>query len=230
MTSAPCIPVDAVTQAKFRDDGSARRYPGNTFVTRVAPDGGAPGALAALARALQAETGSEAHRFLPPESFHMTLFRGVNDSRRLPEEWPQGVALDAPLSHVTDLFVARLQGLRSPSRFLMKPDALVMNAAGDIQLRLRAADEPTATALEELRQALAQRLRHHRPRHGHAHLHITLSYRVRPANAERNAMLGQALPRHRTAFETACPQLWLEDPALCRYDDMLAFTPVYPLA
>lgn len=220
------IPVHPSAAAKFRPDGTARAYPGNTFVAHLDPDSDAWKYLNTWLPTLPSKPGAEAHRFLPADSFHMTLFRGVNDQLRKPGEWPTDLPLDTPLEAVTTHFVRQLDGISVPAPLHMRPEWLGMNPAGDIQLRLVAAQPETARALMTLRQTLAQRLHHYRSGDEHYQFHLTLSYRVRPVDAVRNAALEKYLAQALVEIRHHCPVLVMIDPAFCVFDDMLEFRPI----
>lgn len=230
MTGTPALPVAPATSAKFAPDGSARRYPGNTIVADPRPDDPAFATLAALAGKLAALPAAGAHVFLPPASHHMTLFRGVNDRLRRPGEWPLDLPLDLPLEAVTGHFVRRLQGVRLPGVFRMRPVALAANASGELQLALAGADAAEEARLAETRALLAERLRHRRSGDGHYRFHVTLSYRVRPADPGRERELARAAREAFAGLAARFPVLTLGAAALCDYEDMLVFRERLPLA
>ncbi|MCE8020340.1 DUF1868 domain-containing protein [Halomonas sp. MCCC 1A11036] len=223
------LPVAAATRAKFFADGRARPYPGNTIVTHLAPHGADFAALVELSRELRTAPGTRAHTFLPCDSFHMTLFRGVNDRLRDPREWPEDIDLDTPLDSVTDIFLQRLAGVRLPERFPMRPCALTLNASGEIQLILRGKDAATERALATARHTLHHRLRHRRSGDDAYRFHITLAYRTRALSVASHAELERHLVERYRRFASSCTTLTLHTPTLCRYRDMLAFAGVAPL-
>lgn len=224
------IPVSESAAAKFAPDGTPRRYPGNTITSHPASGDPAFAALARLVAPLKDDPRAGAHVFLPAQSYHMTLFRGVNDRRRNVAEWPRDLPLDMPLADVTEAFATRLAGLRLGSCISMRPEALEQNAGGEIRLRLAGTDAAETARLERMRATLAAALDLDRTDGDARHFHITLSYRIRPARPADEAELAELLARDFVAFVAAHPVVNLHAPALCTYEDMLAFCPYLDLS
>ncbi len=214
---------------KFDENGCARPYPGNTVLCNVDPASPAHRLLIRLQRCLKDAPHAEAFAFLPSDSFHMTLFRGVNDRMRTPGEWPRDIPLDMPLDEVTREFRARLRTVTLPAGFRMKPVHLANNATGEAQLFLEPADFHEAFKLKTARKTLSSALNHVRSGDDGYRFHITFSYRFQPLSADVIDTL--------TAFNTALFQelilpntiITLDPPLLCRYRDMLSFEPVLDL-
>lgn len=65
---------------KFATDGSVQHWPGNTFVRHVAP-GAAHDAIRTLQEDIKMSRFARLFTFLPPSSFHMTVFQGISPTR-----------------------------------------------------------------------------------------------------------------------------------------------------
>ncbi len=215
-----------MTAGKFGPDGSALPYPGNTIVCPVAHGSAEASALANVSAGLRTGPWAGKFAYLPQDSFHMTLYRGVNDKRRFADEWPDGIGLDMPLDQVTDEFVRRLHGIDLENGFRMVPVGLVQCPSGESQLNLAGENAEEGKRLAQIRSAIGAALRHRRPGEAEYQLHITFSYQVGElTNTERDSLAEQhdALLRQ---LRAACPIIRVGPPALCRYDTMLAFYPV----
>lgn len=211
---------------KFDAMGNALPYPGNTIICDVPPGDPAFAALRAMQDGLRRSPLAGCFAFLPAESFHMTLYRGVNDKRRLQAEWPPDIPLDAPLDEVTAEFARRLGGVDLENGFVMRPVELVTNPTGESQLMLEGRDEGERERLARIRGRIAGALRHKRSDEEGYRFHITFSYMIRePGKAERLEL--EALQNE--LFDLLLYEvktIRVAEPRLCRYDDMLAFHPV----
>lgn len=211
---------------KFDADGNALPYPGNTIVCAVPGDSAVHRGLAAMQAGLKDGPWAKCFAFLPADSFHMTLYRGVNDKRRIPEEWPKDIPLDTPLEKVTEIFAERLGDLDLGDGFVMSAEALESAPGGESQLTLAAGDAVTEMRLRDARNAIRLALNHERPGEANYVFHITFSYRARPLSDDWEAALRERQAGLFARFAADFPLVRTGPPRLCRYTDMLAFHPV----
>lgn len=210
---------------KFDNDGNALPYPGNTIVCAVPDDDAVHRGLAAMQAGLRDGPWAGCFAFLPADSFHMTLYRGVNDKRRVPEEWPRDLPLDTPLDEMTAIFAERLNGVNLGDGFVMRPEALESVPSGESQLLLSADGGATEARLRDVRDAIRLALNHERPGEADYTFHITFSYRVRRLSEEWEDGLREAQKSLFARFAADFPLIRVGPPRLCRYTDMLAFHP-----
>ncbi|SDW45361.1 DUF1868 domain-containing protein [Roseicitreum antarcticum] len=91
---------------KFASDGSVQHWPGNTFVRHVVQNSAAHDALRALQEEVKMSRFARFFTFLPPASFHMTVFQGMS-----PGFAPRGPRRDA----VSGELLAGLDGITFPA-------------------------------------------------------------------------------------------------------------------
>jgi len=77
---------------KFATDGSVQVWPGNTFICHVRPDSAAHDAIRALQEEVKMSRFARLFTFLPPSSFHMTVFQGCSPSMTGTRPLPRGAA------------------------------------------------------------------------------------------------------------------------------------------
>lgn len=75
---------------KFASDGSVQHWPGNTFVCHVVPDSAAHDLIRAIQEEVKMSRFARFFTFLPPSSFHMTVFQGVSPETGSPDALPRG--------------------------------------------------------------------------------------------------------------------------------------------
>jgi hypothetical protein len=160
---------------KFTSGGEPLRFAGNTVLCRIDQASDAYTALFAAQQVLKAGPCADAFTFLPPASFHMTVFEGVNEQHRMADRWPEHLATDVPLAATTLDFEIRLRDVALPNRFQIRPTGLF----GGFSVRVGGASGVTAAALRAARNDLSTALNLRRPDHGTYEFHITLGYLLR---------------------------------------------------
>ncbi|MCR8550864.1 DUF1868 domain-containing protein [Salipiger sp. P9] len=212
---------DAVGR-KFDAEGRVLRFPGNTTLCHIDRDSDAFAALAEAQARLKAGPLADAFTFLPPESFHMTIFEGVIDSHRTPDRWPRHLPADMPLGEVTRDFSTRLAGLGLDRRFRARPTGIL----GGFYVDMEGADAAAEAALRLTRDRLQAATNLHRSNHADYGFHITLAYLLRwlaPAEAEVLLDLCDEIGRDLVA---RVPEIVLGPVEFCRFDDMYRFEPL----
>ncbi len=209
---------------KFNADGSARRYPGNTISCHVAHDSRLWQTLRVARDGLARTEGARCLTFLPPGSYHMTVFEGATDHVRVAGLWPSDVPLDAPLERCTKHLEQKLARFdmccKMPLRMRVadrrdqdRPGVLVLTPFdGEENRKLRA-----------LRDRLSGLLMIRAPIHNEYVFHITLAYPVeRMAPACHEAFLATQANEF-AAVAHAVPVIELGLPSFCTFEDMHSF-------
>ena len=211
-----------------RFDAAARALsdPGNTMIGHVQP-GPVFDALVAARDALAATAAGPTFAWLPPASYHMTIFDGVLHGRRDAEFWPTGLNRDATEDQAERFVFSRLENMRPDGHrapFRLRPLALEPSRGAGVWVRLSGADAAEERRLRAFRDACAEGLGlAHRPGHAAYTFHITMAYSLAwpsPAEAEAfDAVIAEA----DAAFRAAAPVIEIGPPELCRFSDMTHF-------
>ena len=208
---------------KFYEDGSVRRYPGNTVVAPIREDSAAYAVMKHL-RERVIELGMDKYLILLPiNSYHMTVIRGVNDQVRKDTHWPKALPMYSPMSEVDDYMERAITAADIPGPVRMRFDKVVMND-GDVKVVVAPADDEEKRTLLEFRDRAADSIGLHLPGHDNYVFHITLAYtRVIPE--------GEDEVRMNEMIEGFCDyvadkgEFWTSAPHVAFYDDMLKFSP-----
>lgn len=214
---------------KFYDDGRVRPYPGNTVICNVISDSPIEHCLVHLLKELTTLPCADAFAFLPSDTFHMTLFRGVNDQLRVLGEWPRNLSMDTPLEEVTREFCARLRTVTLPEHFYMRASSLTHTDTGEIQLFIEGADESERERLEAARYLLSKTLRHDRSG-GDYRFHISFAYRIKSINEGETKRLEKSCLRLFDELVIPVGCFKVGAPLFCRFPDMLSFFPLLDLS
>jgi hypothetical protein len=208
---------------KFYVDGSVRRYPGNTVVADILPGCPAYDVMATLRQWVMDEGLAEYMILMPEDSYHMTLFRGLNDQVREAPYWPAALPKDTPMTKVDDWVSAAVEkaGLPGPAR--MKFDSIRVSKTCMI-VRLQPADEEQNRILRQFRDRGAENVGVFFPKHENYTFHITLAYtRIVPEGAAAEKL--EALKEKINAYLATQPEFYTAQPYMAYYDDMLRFHP-----
>lgn len=214
---------------KFEADGRVRRFAGSTVICHLpqqGPDSAAFDVLLDFYRAAPGHGFARRIALLPPSSYHMTVFGGVNDIGRNSKTWPAGIPIDTPIGDCNRIIGERLQaaGLPRIERLAMKVDA---NDSGDdgntLRIPLTPADAGELARIEDLRAAIARTIGVPVPVSGTYQFHITLAYTIAPFDeAERRDALA-VMAEWKRRLVRRVPVIALGTPEYCTFEDMFAF-------
>ncbi len=160
---------------KFAGDGVPITCPGNTMICHVDPASRGFGALLRAQETLKRGSCADGFAFLPPESFHMTIFEGVIDYDRRAERWPGHLPPDALVPEVTANLAQRLSGLKLDRKLSARPTGIF----GGFSVRMTGADDAAEARLRTTRDRLQEACNIHRSDHVDYGFHITLAYNLR---------------------------------------------------
>jgi len=207
---------------KFHADGSARPFPGSSIVCAIDP--GAPQfeLLHGIQQEAKRESFGESLAFLPPSSFHMTVFDLVCDQVRRPEHWSSRIALDTPLNEVDAELSRLLEPLSFPKDISMKASVVGRLDIG-LHVLLEPAEQELAKELESFRDAVSRATGIRPPAHETYPFHVTLAYRLRYLSAEQERDLHRFTQRMDASLVETFGILELEPARLVFFEDMFAF-------
>ena len=208
---------------KFYEDGSVRRYPGNTVVADILPGCKAYEVMSQL-RQWVIDAGLDDHLILLPEdSYHMTLFRGLNDQVRREPYWPEALPKDAPMTQVDDHVSTAVEKAGLPGPVRMKFDRVNVSRNCMI-VHLQPADEEQNRILRQFRDRGAENVGVFFPKHDQYIFHISLAYvRIVPEGEAAERL--EALKEKIDAYIATQPEFYTAQPYMAYYDDMLRFHP-----
>ena len=221
-TPGPRAITAAEGGGKFSPDGAVLPFPGNTFLCHLDPTQGAHRALCEMQRAVRQSPVGALFTYLPPESFHMTVFQGVSPDAQV---WPEGMARDASPVDVAEVFRTRLTGHPFPETQHVAAQGFFAGHS----LTLQGATPGDELQLRQTRAALREATGLHHPRFETYTFHITLAYPLRwmrRSEAEEVVALSDAVFE---AHRPALAQIDLGPVELCTFQDMHHFETIATL-
>ncbi|MEO1308587.1 MAG: DUF1868 domain-containing protein, partial [Pseudomonadota bacterium] len=168
-------PHPAAVGQKFTPEGAPISCPGSTTLCHIDRASPAHASLVRAQQTLRDGPHAGAFTFLPPASFHMTVFDGVISTHRAAPAWPAHLATDLPMDSVTDDLLPRVQALALPQQFAIRPVQLF---AG-FSLQVAGNGREDEDALRDARDSLSDAMAFRRPDHDAYTFHITFGYLLR---------------------------------------------------
>ncbi len=214
------------TRGKFNPDGSVRPFAGNTVISHLPAQCALRDAAVALHDALLASPIRSKFAVLPTDSYHMTVFSGVNDQGRTPASWPHDLAIDMPIEECTRILNDRLASfvLNRPMPIRMKIDqAATTGYTGGCSLRLRPADDAEDSRIRGLRNRLADVFQFRAADHTRYEFHITIAYPLADLEAAEYRIYRTLLTTHVQEIASASPIIELGLPEFCSFRDMYRY-------
>ena len=207
---------------KFNEDGSAKRFPGNTVVCMVPPDSDTYKALAVARDILRRGLG-EAGRYawLPESSYHMTVFDCVCDQERRVEKWTSNLPLDAPLDKVDAVLKEKWGALAKPAPFRMKFERVAVGQF--ITARLAPETKDEEARLRSFRDRLSREFGIRHPTHERYFFHITFAYGIVELENEDGAAVAKAKADADAHLKASFGVFPAASPILAFFNDMLSF-------
>lgn len=159
---------------KFHSDGSVQHWPGNTFICHIDRNSAAFEAIRALQEEIKRSEFNRFFTFLPPTSFHMTVFQGTSPATKPGAGWPDG--LDWPLARdaVSAEIIERIRNVDlPPSRTIRFVDLFAAHS-----LTVTGATAEQEEGLRTARRALREATRIPQADFDRYVFHISLAYLI----------------------------------------------------
>lgn len=207
---------------KFTTDGSVQSWPGNTFVCHVNPQSQAHNDLRALQEEIKMSRFAPFFTFLPPSSFHMTLFEGVSPGVADTERLPRGATSEMSRDALTENMLETLEHLSFAPTETVEMASLFCG----IGLRVNRVGEQGDTPFRVARDALRTATGINPPGFDGYTFHITLAYLIQwltePTAIALAEFSGELAGRYREKLSAIA----LGPVEFCNFDTMHHFVPL----
>ncbi|GBQ10022.1 DUF1868 domain-containing protein [Swaminathania salitolerans] len=231
----PSGPGTRLSQRKFYPDGRVRPYRGNTIICplpRTGKDSVLFTEMEAFSQSMQRGPWAAAFAFLPPSSYHMTVFEGLSDGLRTEAGWPRALGRDASASFCDQWMAQELATFPYPVPASLRMMAAHMDPALDgrkMRVRLCPADRETEEALTHLREKIGRHLGMFDPARPPYVFHATIGYPITPMDERTKERCRERLLAWQDRLARHMPPIALGRPAFSVFDDMSAYRPVFAL-
>lgn len=206
---------------KFNEDGSAREFPGNTIICHVPHESPTFRFLLQIREELQQQPWAKKYAFLPPSSYHMTVFEGVCHQVRKRHVWPKSLPLDASLEDVDRFFIKQWDKIEEPTSIEVKYGH--MGIGGTIGIRVQPTSPKMNQKIRVFRNLLAETMEIRTPAHDWYGFHISFAYLIEKLTLMDQIKVAKYIFRVRKRHQRDFGILQFTSPELCFFADMTNF-------
>lgn len=206
---------------KFDLDGNAQPFAGNTIICHLSTSSEMYASMQVLYKKLKEHPLSHLYTLLPPSSWHMTVFEGALDKRRVAATWPADLDINASMANCTALLEKKLNSFdlqfETPFRMSVIGVKPLLNG---ISIHLEPSSVQENTAIRHLRDRLVDVTKMEAKGHDKYKFHLSMAYMVRFGSDEQKKELMEMLMEH---FENMPKEVQLDLPEFCSFEDMFAY-------
>jgi hypothetical protein len=216
----------ADTKLKFNPDGSRRPFAGNTVICHLQPQGATRDAVERIATDLKRSSLMRKISLLPPASYHMTVYPGVNDQGRDITGWPSYVPKDASIEECSRIVGERMRQfhLESQLPLRMKVDeAKTIANPRASTLRMVGANADEERKIRKIRDRLVDVFGFRDNKHDEYSFHITLAYQLQRFTAAEQSEYHAILTKTVPVIAASAPNFEFANPEYCTFPDMFRF-------
>ena len=221
MTSTPKSRYSKHVSLKFDQDGTVLEFPGSTVICHVPPDSPTHVFLIRLRDRLKTQPWASKYSFLPPSSYHMTVFDVVCDQFRTPAHWTSKFPLDAPLEDVDRLLIEQWPNIDKPAPFSVRCQRFYVRDV--IGISLRPTSSEVERAMRDYRNVLSHDFGIRYPNHADYGFHITLAYHIKRLSLFENLRAHGFVLQNRRSTRKEFGVLQFDSPELTFFADMTHF-------
>lgn len=208
---------------KFHPDGTFRHFPGNTVISMCTDVEPLFSELVWAQEQFKALPFADRFAFLPPSSFHMTVFELLCDQVREPEYWSALVPRDAHITEADRILYEAWRKVEPPASIDMEFVRIGLGLG--LTLNLRPKDEHVAAMLKEYRDALSRATGIRFPNHDTYRFHIGLAYNLRRLEPEQQDVFEATRRAVDEGLLERVRYFTLPAPQFVKFHDMSAFYP-----
>ncbi len=205
---------------KFHPDGQFRYFPGATVISPLEADNPMHAAMTEIQQTSMDQPYSFKYAFLPPSSFHMTVFVVYNDLERNMPGWSSLIDPFTPAAEVNSLLNSLIQKVDAPESFTMKIDWV-----DDVSLKLLPADEETEKSLRLYRDNLSEITGIRFPDHDDYQFHMSYAYNLRVLDKAETEIRDRIKDELTTNLKRKLEVFKIGRPIFCTFTNMASFIP-----
>ena len=207
---------------KFDDKGKALLWPGCTIICQIPLHSDLSNEITNFQKKLKYFNPKEIYSYLPPSSFHMTLFDCCNVNTRNTKYWPEGIDKNLDYQVVATELNKRIKNYIFPEKLNLKLKMFF----GGYSIVLEPYSEEDTKILRNCRDELSSLLKIKFENHQRYTFHITLAYILRELKEDEIKKLLEFNKNLLQEFDKEFPKIILNKPEMSTFENMLEFKSV----
>ena len=204
---------------KFDNKGNPLQFPGCTIICNIPLDTHLSEQIISFQKKIENFNPDKTYFYLPPSSFHMTLFDCCNFNTKNTNYWPSNIDPDMDYKDIAIELNKRIQNYIFPEEFNLKLKMFF----GGFSIILEPYSEQDEKILRNCRDEISSLLKIKFENHQRYTFHITLGYILRELNQIEIKYLIEFNKKLSLDFSKKFPKITFTKPEMCTFEDMLEF-------
>jgi len=209
---------------KFDNKGNPLPFPGCTIICNIPLDTHLSEQIISFQKKIENFNPDKTYFYLPPSSFHMTLFDCCNFNTKNTNYWPSNIDPDIDYKDIAIELNKRIQNYIFPEEFNLKLKMFF----GGYSIILEPYSEKDEKILRNCRDELSSLLKIKFENHQRYTFHITLAYILRELNQIEIKNLIEFNKKLSFDFSKKFPKITFTKPEMCTFENMLEFKTINP--
>ena len=204
---------------KFDDKGTPLPFPGCTIICNIPLNSNLSDQIIIFQKKMKNFNPEQTYFYLPPSSFHMTLFDCCNLNTKNTNYWPSNIDPNMDYKDVAVELNKRIQNYIFPEKLNLKLKMFF----GGYSIILEPFSEKDEKILRNCRNELSSLLKIKFENHQRYTFHITLAYILRELKEGEIKKLLKFNKDLFQEFDRKFPEIILNKPEMSTFDNMLEF-------
>lgn len=210
---------------KFSTDGTVQPWPGNTFVCHVRADSAAHDTIRAMQEEVKMSRFARFFTFLPPSSFHMTVFQGCTPATQEPALMPHRGAPGMRRDALSGLILDAVRDVT----FDPAPRARMIDLYCGKSLTVTGAEPEGEAPLRAMRETLRRATGIEQPDFDDYVFHITMAYLIDWLTEPTARALVEFSADMTSRYAPPLAEIALGPVEFCNFESMHHFQPLKAL-
>jgi len=207
---------------KFDDKGNPLPFPGCTIICNIPLNSYLSDQIISFQKKMKNFNPEQTYFYLPPSSFHMTLFDCCNLNTKNTNYWPSNIDSNMDYKDVAVELNKRIQNYIFPEKLNLKLKMFF----GGYSIILEPFSEKDEKILRNCRNELSSLLKIKFENHQRYTFHITLAYILRELKEDEIKKLLKFNKNLFKEFDKEFPKIVLDKPEMSTFENMLEFKSV----
>ncbi len=209
---------------KFDDKGNPLSFPGCTIICNIPLNTDLSNEIINFQKKIENFNPKKTYFYLPPSSFHMTLFDCCNLNTKNTNYWPSNIDPNMDYKNVAIELNKRIKDYIFPEELNLKLKMFF----GGYSIILEPFSEKDEKILRNCRDELSSLLKIKFENHQRYTFHITLAYILRELSQIEIKNLIEYNKQLYFDFSKKFPKITFTKPEMCTFKDMLEFKSINP--
>jgi len=207
---------------KFDEKGNHLPYPGCSIICNIPLNTHLSNEIISFQKNIENFNPKKTYSYLPPSSFHMTLFDCCNLNTKNTNFWPSNVDPNMDHKDIAVELNKRIQNYIFPEKLNLKLKMFF----GGYSIILEPYSEEDEKILRNCRDELSSLLKIKFENHQRYTFHITLAYILRELKEDEIKKLLEFNKNLFQEFDKELPKIMLNKPEMSTFENMLEFKSV----